>query len=119
MDARPECLVFFIPSNMEIYRTDGGGRLENPPRLIAVIGMVMQRIPDTEYIWNNIDSIEDKRGHLWISFNVKYSDDAAVFKFRTELEKAWDYFGEDSRRITIMVHNERASKKQRLEASNG
>jgi hypothetical protein len=87
---------------MEIYRTDGGGRLENPPRLIAVIGMVMQRIPDTEYIWNNIDSIEDHKGFLTVTLAVDFLDINAKRKFKMELTRAWVFFGESEYEVSLL-----------------
>ena len=88
---------------MEILRTDGGGHLNNPPRLIAVIGMAMQKIPPTEYIWENIDLIEDHKGDLFVSFSFGYYDIDSKQKLINELSMCWQFYGEDKNSVYITV----------------
>ena len=79
---------------MEIFRTDGGGRTENEPRLVKVIGNVMNLINSNDFIWKQILSVEDNKGHLFITFQKPLTDTFAELYLLTLFMKEWDNAGE-------------------------
>ena len=86
---------------MEIFRTDGGGRTENPIRLIATIAEVEKSIPQTDFIWSKILAINDHKGILKI---VIYPG-ILNLEIETELKyffgKAWKNQNEDFNKVII------------------
>lgn len=91
---------------MEIFRIDGGGRTENPPRLIKVIGEVMNRIIPTSPIWKNIKSIKDEKGVLTIIFFKNLSDSLTETFIAYLFMREWDKMGETPDKVYIFKEGE-------------
>lgn len=96
---------FFIQLNMEIFRTDGGGHQKNPPRLIQVISLVMERIPNTSRLWANIISVEDNKGSLIIKLEKEFIDNLDETFIYYLFMKAWDKVGEDVDNVNIIYND--------------
>ena len=86
---------------MEIFRIDGGGRNQNPPRLIKVLGKVMTRIPDTSNVWNNVKAITDEKGALTILLYNHFINSMDETFMLYLFMKEWDSIGEDSNFVFV------------------
>jgi hypothetical protein len=87
---------------MEIFRNDGGGHQKNPPRLLKVIGLVLQEIPDTNRVWKNIVSIEDFKGVLRITLDKEFVDNMDETFLYYLFIKAWAKIGESVDNVIIL-----------------
>ncbi len=97
----PGEVLFFYIINMEIFRTDGGGRTENDPRLLQVIGNVMKHIPNTSNLWKNVVSVEDQKGDLIIVLREQFINTLDETFLYFHFMKAWDEVGEDHDNVEI------------------
>jgi len=86
---------------MEIFRTDGGGRTDNDPRLLQIIGNVMNRIPNTSNVWKNVVSIEDNKGQLNIVLVEKFINTMDETFLYYLFMKEWDKIGENCDNVVI------------------
>ncbi len=86
---------------MEIFRTDGGGRTQNPPRLIEVISKVMKTIPNTSSLWDNIIKVEDHKGFLTITLNKKFINSMDETFLYYLFMKAWHEQSESFDNVNI------------------
>lgn len=86
---------------MEIFRIDGGGRTENPTRLIKIIAKVFKHIPETSGLWKNIKSISDHKGVLTITLFDDFIDSMDETFLLYQFMVAWDAENEDANNVLI------------------
>ena len=86
---------------MEIFRTDGGGRTENPLRLIRVIGMVTNRIKFNSSFWGNVVSVNDYKGDLTITLFKEYVNSLDETFVLYNFMREWENIGESSDNVYI------------------
>ena len=86
---------------MEIFRTDGGGRTENPLRLIATIAEVEKEISQTDSFWGNILAVNDHKGLLKIIVYPGTLNLEMEITIKYCFGKAWNHQNEDFSNVEV------------------